>query len=420
VYCWSRISAALAVAGMACSSAALADTGAWTLERALTRGHAVAPETRTLEYQVEAGRAAREQAGRWPNPTLDAVASELLGNEDGRGGYALTELGLSQPLPLWGQVRHRRDTADARLAEAEALAGAGRLDLEAHIATAFHDWQQTEAEYRLAQQRLTEAERLERIARLRHERGDLSEREQLRIQLFRSEAIRQLEAAEGERAEARASLAAWLELQPDELGAAPAFADPPLAAVRVAAAMQDLDRHPALRAAAERARAAQSEVARVRAEGRPDLVVRLFQERSVIENRREDSLGVGVQIELPLWDRNQGRVRENAAEHRRLQAESAALRRDLSTQVIVSAEHLAHLLHELTRHRRDTLAPARRVRELSYRGYETGEVTLLELLEAYNTDFDAVRHEQQLLAESWKEWRELRISSGRSLLEETP
>ncbi|MCC5795215.1 MAG: TolC family protein [Chromatiales bacterium] len=413
------VSTALAVVGMFCTSAVLADTAPWTLERALTRGHAVAPETRALEYQVEARRAAREQAGRWPNPVLDAQASELLGNEDGRGGYALTELGLSQPLPLWGQVRHGRDAAEARLAEAQALAGAGRLGLEAGIGAAFHEWQQAEADYRLARQRLAEAGRLERIARLRHERGDLSEREQLRIQLFHSEAIRQLEAAEGERSEARASLAAWLELQPNELGTAPPFADPPMEAVQLAATRDELDGHPALRAALERERAAQSEIARVRAEGRPDLVVRLFQERTVIENSREGSLGIGVQLELPLWDRNQGRVRENAAEHRRLQAESAALRRDLATQVTVSAEHLAHLLQELARHRRETLVPARRVRELTYRGYETGEVTLLELLEAYNTDFDAIRHEQLLLAESWEEWRKLRLSSGRSLLENT-
>lgn len=416
---WQRASTAIGLMALVCMSAVLAETDIWTLPRALERGLAVAPESRAAEYQIEARRAAREQAGRWPNPTLDLNASERLGREDGRGGYALTEMGLSQSLPLWGQLGYRRDAADARIAEAEAMARAERLGLEALIAEAFHAWQRTEAEYELVQQHLTEAERLERIARLREERGDLSERERLRIDLFRSETIRNLESAEGERAEARVRLAAWLDLHYDELGSAPPFDDPPRETLEARSAETSLDRHPAVKAASERQHAVQSDIAQMRAEGRPDLSVRLFQERDVIDGSRKGSMGIGIQIELPLWDRNQGRVREYLAERHRLEEESRSLRRDLRRQVQVSGEHLAHLLRELQRHREDTLAPSRRVRDLTLRGYETGEASLLELLEAYNTGFNASLKEQQILAESWEEWRELRVGQGRRLLEVT-
>ena len=416
---WLRASTVIGLVGLFCASTAVAENGIWTLERVVTHGLSVAPETDAMEQRIATRRGARVQAGRWPNPTLEADASERLGREDGSGGYALTELSVRQPLPLWGQLGHRRDAADARIAEAESMADVGRLELEARIGAAFHAWQEAEAEYDLARQRLEEAERLNRIARLREERGDLSERERLRITLFRAQTMRALEAAEGERAEARAILASWLDLPPGELGVAPPFEAPSMDAVGAGAEHERLDRHPGLRAASERQRATRSDIGRVRAEGRPDVSVRIFQERDVIDGRREGSLGIGVQIELPLWNRNQGRVNAYSAEHRRVQAEARALHRDLTRQISVSTEHLAHLLRELERHREETLSPASRVRELTYRGYETGEASLLELLEAYNTHSDATRQEQQLLAESWDEWRELRIGQGRSLVEDT-
>ncbi|AKJ94347.1 transporter [Thioalkalivibrio versutus] len=404
--------------GLLCLPAVHADTDRWTLERSVTHGLSVAPEAEAFEHRIDAQRGARDQAGRWPNPTLEAEASDQLGMEDGRGGYSLSGIAVTQPLPLWGQIGHRRDAASARLAATEAQTHADRLELEGRIGAAFHAWQQAEAGFELARERLDEAERLGRIARLRQERGDLSERERLRIDLFRSEAMRQLEAAEGERTEARATLAAWLDRRPAGMGTAPAFDAPPPRPTRAAPGTV-VDRHPALRAASERQQAAQLEIARARAEGRPDIGIRLFQEREVIDGRRDTSTGIGLQLELPLWDRNQGRVRESVADHYTRQTERRALQRDLTRQVEVGTVHLAHLLDELERHRGETLAPARRVRELTYRGYEAGEASLLELLEAYNTHFNAIEQEHELLAQSWAEWRELRIAAGLSLAEDT-
>ncbi|WP_038085810.1 TolC family protein [Thioalkalivibrio sp. ALM2T] len=414
VFSWS----VAGLIGLLCIPAALADTDRWTLDRAVTHGLSVAPEAEAFQHRIDAQRGARDQAGRWPNPTLEAEASNRMGLEDQRGGYSLSGIAVIQPLPLWGQIGHRRDAATARLAATEARAHAERLELQGHIGAAFHAWQQAETGLERARERLDEAQRLERIARLRQERGDLSERERLRIGLFRSEAVRQLEAAEGERTEARATLAAWLDRHPATLGTAPAFDHPPPQPAGIEP-QTVVDQHPALRAASEQQQATQLDIAHARAEGRPDIGIRLFQERDVIDGRRETSTGVALQLELPLWDRNQGRVRESVADHYTRQTEVRALRRDLTRQVEVGRVHLAHLLDELDRHHNETLVPARRVRDLTYRGYESGEASLLEVLEAYNTHFNAIEQEQDLLAQSWAEWRELRIAAGLGLVEDT-
>ncbi len=405
--------------GLLCALAAFASSDQWTLDRAVIHGLSVAPEVDAFEHRIEALRGARDQAGRWPNPTLDLEASNKPGREHGRGGYSLTKVAVTQSLPLWGQIGHRRDAAAARLAATAAQTRAERLEQEGRIGGAFHAWQQAEAGLQLARNRLEEAQRLERIARQRKERGDLSERERLRIELFRSEALRQLAVAESERTEARTTLAAWLDRHPADLGTAPAFDESPPRPPTRTELQAVVDRHPALLAASERRQAARYEIARARSEGRPDISIQLFQEREESDRRRETSTGIGLQLELPLWDRNQGRIRESVADHDTSQTEIWALQRDLTRKVEIGTERLAHLLDELERHRNQTLSPARLVRDLTYRGYETGEASLLEVLEAYNTHFNAIEQEHELLAQSWKEWRELRIAAGLGLVEDT-
>lgn len=402
--------------GVLCIPAALADPDVWTLERAISRGIQVAPEIRSSDHRIDAQLGALDQAGRWPNPTLDIEATDTSEHSQ---DYALTKLSLTQPLPLWSRVEHRREMAGARLAEARALASQKRLELESRIGAAFHDWQLAHATHELAALRLREVKRLERAARLRMERGDLSERERLRIDLFGSQATRAMEDASSELMETQATLAAWLDIDAGELGLAPPLEVPPRA-IPSGNPGQLVDGHPALWAAGERQRAAQAGVALARADARPDLSIQVFTEREARDGRWDNALGIGLQLELPLWDRNPGGIRQRTATSRARHTEFLALRRDLVRRIETATAMLGQLLRQLEHHRDQTLAPALRVRDLSYRGYETGEVSLLELLEAIDTHVDASLTEQQLLARAQAAWHQLHTGSGRSLAEDLP
>ena len=59
------------------------------------------------------------QAGNFPNPTVEARADDKLGMEDGRGGTDLTQLALSQPLPL-RRLARQRAAAEASLESARS------------------------------------------------------------------------------------------------------------------------------------------------------------------------------------------------------------------------------------------------------------------------------------------------------------
>ena len=390
--------------------------GSWTLEQAIRQGLAVSPEREIARQQIEARRGQSAQAGRWANPRLSLKASDELGRQDGTGGYSLKELEIAQALPLWGTLGHNRAAARAGVEAARLDATARRLRLEGRIASAFHDWQLAAARHRLTQQRREVAGRLAEIAELREEAGDLAERERLRIQVARSEAQRRHHHAEGKLTEARTTLAGLLAVAPESLGRAPELRAPP----EPGEALPPPSDHPALQATEARIASAREETEAARAEGWPDVELRLFSERNLFSGERENSLGMGLMLELPLWDRNQGAIQRARAEQRIPVEEARALRRDLHTRIRVSNQHLGHLLEELHRHRSELLDPARRILEMTERGYRAGEATLLEWLEAENTWYSAREREQTILAGAWKEWRQWRISTGRRLVEETP
>ncbi|MGM0412694.1 MAG: TolC family protein [Pseudomonadota bacterium] len=391
-------------------------SGSWTLEQAIRQGLAVSPEREVARQRVEARRGQSDQAGRWANPQLSLRASDELGRQDGTGGYSLKELEIAQSLPLWGRLGHRRAAARADVEAARLDATARRLRLEGRIARAFHDWQLAAARYRLTRQRREVARQLEEVAGLREEAGDLAERERLRIQVARSEVQRRHHHAEGNLTEARTTLAGLLAVSPDSLGRPPELRAPP----DPGAALPPPNDHPALQAMEAQITSAREQTDAARTEGWPDVGLRLFSERNIFDGQRENSLGMGLMLELPLWDRNQGAIQRARAEQRIPVEETRALRRDLRTRIRVSNLHLAHLLKELDRHRSELLDPARRILEMTERGYRAGEASLLEWLEAEDTWYSAREREQTILARAWEEWRRWRISTGRSLAEENP
>ncbi len=76
------VAMALALAPAANAS----ETNVWTLASTLTRLVEVAPELRAADADVAARTGELEQAGAWPNPSIELRADDKLGIEDGKGG----------------------------------------------------------------------------------------------------------------------------------------------------------------------------------------------------------------------------------------------------------------------------------------------------------------------------------------------
>ncbi len=143
--------------GLVNSSLTWAEPAArWTLAASIQRAVEVAPEMKTADAEIGKQQGKLEQAGAWPNPSVSIQVNNKLGIEDASGGYDVTQLAISQPLPI-ARLTHQRKQAEAGLAVAEAQRRQQQLSLEHKVAQRFHALQLAEAKLQLAEERFQQA-----------------------------------------------------------------------------------------------------------------------------------------------------------------------------------------------------------------------------------------------------------------------
>jgi cobalt-zinc-cadmium efflux system outer membrane protein len=395
---------------------AMAQTGAWTLESAIQRTLEIAPEMRAAEAEVQARAGELTQAGSFPNPSIDLRADDRLGQEDGRGGTDFTQLALSQPLPL-RRVARERAVAESRLAGAEENRRLRRLELERATAQAFHDLQLAQARLDVAQLRLKETESYpggatgvrDRLVRY------LAPLERARLAILREEANQVVAAAEREREQTLIAFRARLALPADAAAETVPFAEPP-APPALEALARNLDNHPVLTAARKEYEAAEANIAAAQSQRFADPALNLFRERDVLAGTRRNVSGVGLSVQVPLWNTNPGVVDKARAEALRARTDYEIAGREARVRLDQAYTELTRALVQARRLRASLLEPAQRLNDLTRRSFSAGEASVLALIDAANSYFDAQTRYVELLARAQAAQAELRLAAGQSLL----
>ena len=383
----------------------------WTLESSIERATTVAPELRAGESAVAARAGELTQAGAWPNPMVELRADEKLGIDDGRGGYSLNQVSITQPIPL-RRLAHQRRAAEAGLESARAGQRHQRLQLETRTAHAFHALQLAAERQRLAEERLNFAEGLrpgaDRLVRY------LSPLERARLDILRESAHQDVAQAEGKWSEAVAQFRALLALPPDERHTTIALAPvgPPAA---LSLLHERLASHPALRAVQQTRAASLAAVDVARSQRFADPTISVFREQDNLAGSRQDYTGIMLGVQIPLWNINGGGVARAVAEADKSEALLAAQHRDLESRLRQNHLHLGHLIEQADHYRTRLLVPVRQVLDLTRKGFATGEQNGLALVDASNTYFDAQARYLELLHDAWFEAAELRLAAGISL-----
>lgn len=191
----------------------------------------------------------------------------------------------------------------------------------------------------------------------------------------------ELELAEAEDAVAAARLAAAeaevrLNLLLGREPTASVVIEPTLAVLPPTVGDDALAARPALQAAEVAIEAARATVSSVRARRLPTVEAGAF--------REDQEHGVRVSLNLPLFDygRNRGESREAEAAVARAEAELARLRRELQSEAARAELAVAGELARRATYRAEVLARAERLVELARVGYETGAMSLLDVLDA--------------------------------------
>lgn len=400
----------------------------WTLESSIRRGISVAPELRAAEAEIAARTGNLTEAAAWPNPSIALRVDPKLGIEDGRGGYNLNQVTVTQALPI-NRLEHQRRAAAAGLDAARASQNYQRLLLETRTAQAFHTLQLAMERQRLAEERLDFAENVQ----LRDNRSGtnrsgndrsgndrlvryLSPLERARLDILRETARQDVAFAEGKWSESLAQFRALLSMPPDAptetTRLLPAGAPDTLNTL-----LNRLEAHPALQSAQLTRDASRASVDVARAQRFADPTLSVIHEQDYLAGERRNYIGLMLGVQIPVWNRSNGGVARALGETDKAEAALEIMRRDLVSRLRQSHLHLGHLIEQAEHYRTDLLQPARQVLDLTRKGYISGEQNGLALVDASNTYFDAQARYLELLRDAWNEAAELRLAAGTSLID---
>lgn len=413
IWRWPRVAILLVLSGFH-AGPGLAEP--LSLEETVGLAAQASPELEAARARVEAAGGEAGQAGRWPNPRLGIGVSDGLGKDLQTGDTEVTEISISQNLPISGRLGHAAEAARIRLEAVQARALAEHLALEYEVSRRFADVQLQQARMALATRWLEEADAINRIGHERAAAGDLSTLERLRLELVREQAHQYRQTVESEYEDALAELRPYLpgESRPRTETVIPLDAVPPVAPLDQW--RQRLTNHPEQRAAELAVAAARADVASARAARLADWEIAFKQEREAIAGQEDTVSTLNVTIPLPLWDRRNGDVRRATGQADVQLAEFRRRQRDLTAQLETAYQHLGHLRDQLAHFEQRVMAPAGRVFDLTRTGFVAGEVDLLALIDATRAYLEASERRLELHHAMHLELATLRHAAGQSLL----
>lgn len=393
-------------------------TQRWTLGASIQHALTVAPEMQTANAEIGKQQSILEQAKVWPNPSISVQLDESLGIEDASGGFDITQFEVSQPIPF-GRLKYKQKQAEAEFERADAERRYQQLMLEFKVAERFHLLQLTEAKMELAMMRLQQANRYQNKGRQSTTNDPLvrylTPLETMRLDIVLQAARQISEVAEGEYNEASASFKALLALPIDTH-----LKQMPLSLASIPAPYEDiqnkLQEHPLFIANKNRLLSAQAGIDVAESERLDDPVFTVYQEQSILGGSRQDSLGFKFSFQIPLWNSNKGKVNQAKFEVHRVQSELSLKQRQLKSDLHKSYLHLGHLIQQAEHYRLKLLLPAKKVFSLTQKGFKSGELNILTLIDANNTYYDAQERYLELLQQGWMELAVVRQSAGISLV----
>lgn len=371
--------------------------GVLALRGALGAALTGSPELAAHSWELRAAEARALQAGLAPNPELEMEVSEVGGTGELKGiDAAEAGVSVSQLIEVAGKRLKR-----ARVAALEGgLAGwdyeTTRLNVLTATAKAFVAVLAAQERVGLREESVRLAEQVLKTAAERVRSGKVPPLEETKAKVLAATSRIELRQAKLALEAARKRLAAnWGSTAPafERVGGRlgePA-SPPPLAELAEAlAANPDLARWDA----EDELRAATLELEKANARG--DVTVGAGV--SWFNEINEGALMAGVSVPLPLYDRNQGGIREARALLEKARAQRRAAQVEVRTALADAHEALASAFAEADSLQRDVLPAAQAAFRAADEGYRQGKFGYLDVVDAEQTLVEAKQKRIDALA----------------------
>ncbi|MDQ7004681.1 MAG: TolC family protein [Ghiorsea sp.] len=389
---------------------------ALSLEKSIQMGIEHTPEMKAARAKIGMQQGKVKQSTVWANPNVSIQLDNVLGAEDGSGGYDFTEVAVSQAIPIF-HAKKQQHQAALGVSKVEAMYQQQQLQLEYAIAQSFFDVQMKQALLRLNQQHLRAIQQkqktksYQRDALIRY----LTPLDLMRLDIALQAAKQRLSQSEGLYHEASLSLKALLGLPLEQTLTLPDL-EPVTTPYQRNALNVALEQHPSLQMNRQAIAEAEAGIAVAHAQQFADPVVTLFVRREFLAGQRDTVTGLVVSMDAPVWNKNEAGVTQAKYSVQQNQAALATAQRDLKTNVHKSFLHVNHLIEQANHYQKNVLQPAKKMLRLTYQAFDAGELSVLNVIDAYKTSFDTQAAYIQMLASAWQELALLRLNAGISVI----
>lgn len=360
---------------------ATAEPASLTLDTAIRLSLEANPAIAVTAREREAIEGAQIQAALRPNPSVSASM------QDTRSATRETTLQLNQPFELGNKRQARIEAADVRYEAATADIEAKRAEIRAAVVAAFYEVLAAQERAALAKSSLELAQRARDAAAKRVLAGKVSPVEETKSRIAESTVRIEQSQAEAALLSARKRLGAlWGNPNPSfaevsgQLESLPELMD-------IGALSKSMSEAPLIKRARLEVEQRNAFANLEKAKRIPDLTVSMGAKRN--EELGLNQAILGVSMPIPVFDRNQGNLREALSRTEKAKDELLALEIQQSTTLATAYDRYSAARAEVLSIREDILPGAQSAYDAAVKGFEYGKFGFLDVLDAQRTFFQA-------------------------------
>jgi len=385
-----------------------------TLRDAIAQALVNSPGLRAYSLEVRAAEARKVQAGLLPNPEIEVETEEFGGTgERRRFDSSQTTIQLGQLIELADKRAKRTDLATVERDLAEWDYRSKRLDVMNQVAQAFIEVMAAQEQLALSKDSAELAKQAHLAVVQRVKAGKVSPVDEAKANIALSTSRIELQKAEQALVSARYNLAAACGAQ------SPVFerVTGPYYEILPAPSLEELSRQVSrnpdvARWVTERYRRLAA-LDLEKAKATPDIGIRGGIQR--FDQGDDTAFILGLSIPIPLFNRNQGNIREAIYRLAKTQQEHKAAEIQVRAAVADAVPRLSSSSSEITALREEVLPAAQSTFDAARKGYEQGKFGYLDVLDAQRTLFEVREKYIEALATHHKARADVERLIGRSL-----
>ena len=357
-----------------------------TEDDAVRRALAVDKRQRLWDAQIATDEADAKSAAAWPNPTVGYTRDQSFEEPDSVSeNFVLVE----QTLPLSGQRGLRADAARKRAEAARFDTRAEARQITTVVRHAFYQALTLQRQIEIRRAWLDQMSQVEGQISRRVQAGESAPYELERLRREMADVVASIDADEAELARLEARLVGMLglETRPGELrvtGEILPEAPPSADQLR-----ESVQQRPEIVAAQKRAEAASLQIEAASRWWVPEPAVTGGYKGANVGGDRFHGFVIGVGLSLPLFDRQEGERMAAEAALVRAESRQSLLERRLSAEILGLARQVRKLEASAQTYQEEGVERAQKVLDVAQQAYDSGEVGILELIDAYRGAVDS-------------------------------